>query len=93
MICFVLCFLISIFASEKKKKGIIMCTVTLSYDQSNALARRKLAALLATGLFSQLPTDDTPQPTPEEVEAHRQEVEEFLYGSKILAAKAFARHL
>ena len=52
-----------------------MCTVTLSYDQSNALARRKLAALLATGLFSQLPTDDTPQPTPEEVEAHRQEVE------------------
>ena len=70
-----------------------MCTVTLSYDQSNALARRKLAALLATGLFSQLSTDDTPQTTPEEVEAHRQEVEEFLYGSKILAAKAFARHL
>ena len=70
-----------------------MCTVTLSYDQSNALARRKLAALLATGLFSQLPTDDTPQPTPEEVEAHRQEVEAFLYGSKISAAKAFARHL
>ena len=60
-----------------------MCTVTLSYDQSNALARRKLAALLATGLFSQLSTDDTPQPTPEEVEAHRQEVEAFLYGSKI----------
>ena len=25
-----------------------MCTVTLSYDQNNALARRKLAALLAT---------------------------------------------
>ena len=30
-----------------------MCTVTLSYDQNNALARRKLAALLATGLFTQ----------------------------------------
>ena len=28
-----------------------MCTITLEYNQSNALARRKLAALLATGLF------------------------------------------
>jgi hypothetical protein len=26
-------------------------------------------------------------------EAYRKEVEEFLYGSKILAAKAFAKHL
>jgi len=31
-----------------------MCTVTLQYDQSSALARRKMAALLATGLFTQL---------------------------------------
>lgn len=30
-----------------------MCTVTLEYNQNNALARRKLAALLATGLFVQ----------------------------------------
>ena len=28
-----------------------MCTVTLEYNPNNALARRKLAALLATGLF------------------------------------------
>ena len=28
-----------------------MCIVTLEFNQSNALARRKLAALLATGLF------------------------------------------
>ena len=28
-----------------------MCTVTLEYNKSNALARRKLAALLGTGLF------------------------------------------
>ena len=28
-----------------------MCTVTLEYNESNALARRKLAALLATGLI------------------------------------------
>ena len=47
-----------------------MCTVTLSYDQNNALARRKLAALLATGLFLQ--KDIQPdEPTPEEIEAHR----------------------
>ena len=70
-----------------------MCTVTLSYDQSNALARRKLAALLATGLFSQLPTDDTPQPTPEEVEAHRQEVEAFLNHSKKSMSHIIARYL
>jgi len=37
--------------------------------------------------------DDTYKPTPEEVEAHRQFNEEFLYASKINAAKAFAKHL
>ena len=69
-----------------------MCTITLEYKQSNALARRKLAALLATGLF--LTKDVTPdEPTPEEVEAHRREREEFLYASKIMAAKAFAKYL
>lgn len=31
-----------------------MCTVTLSYDENNALARQKLTALLASGLFMQL---------------------------------------
>ena len=30
-----------------------MCTITLTYDKNNALARRKLAALLKTGLFEQ----------------------------------------
>ena len=30
-----------------------MCTITLEYNQNSALARRKLAALLATGLFLQ----------------------------------------
>ena len=74
-----------------------MCTVTLSYDQNNALARRKLAALLATGLFIQkdvTPDEQMPEdPTPEEVEAHRKFTEEFLYASKVMSAKAFARHL
>jgi hypothetical protein len=51
-----------------------MCTVTLEYNQSNALARRKLAALLATGLFVKLgeAPKEAYKPTPEEVEAHRQ---------------------
>ena len=72
-----------------------MCTVTLEFKQSNALARRKFAALLATGLFQQkdFQPDEDQTPTPEEVEAHRKETEEFLYASKVLASKAFARHL
>ena len=73
-----------------------MCTVTLEYNQNSALARRKLAALLATGLFLQkdfTPDTPAPTPTPEEVEAHRKFMEEFLYASKIMSAKAFARHL
>jgi len=68
-----------------------MCNITLSYNENNALARRKLALLLASGLFTV-----TVQPIEEDEaakEAHRKDVEEFLYGSKILAAKAFARHL
>lgn len=31
-----------------------MCTVTLQYDKRSALARRKMAALLASGLFTQI---------------------------------------
>lgn len=50
-----------------------MCNVTLSYNENSALARRKLAALLATGLFTKLP-----EPTADEEaekEAHRKEVD------------------
>lgn len=73
-----------------------MCTVTLEYKNS-ALARRKLAALMATGLFSKV--SEVPEehvhhkPTPQELEAHRKEMEDFLYASKIMSAKAFAKHL
>ena len=69
-----------------------MCTVTLSYDQNNALARRKLAALLATGLFSQQTVDDT-EPTPESIEAHRQERNAFLEHSKKSMSHIIARYL
>ena len=31
-----------------------MCTVTLQYDRRSALARSKMAALMATGLFTQI---------------------------------------
>ena len=68
-----------------------MCNVTLSYNESNALARRKLAALLATGLFIKI--EEPVKENADEKEMHRKETEEFLYGSKILAAKAFANHL
>jgi hypothetical protein len=33
-----------------------MCTISLSYDQNNALAQRKLAELLMSGLFKQTET-------------------------------------
>lgn len=69
-----------------------MCTVTLSYDQNNALARRKLADLLATGLFSQKATDCI-EPTPEEVQSHRQEMEVFLENSKKSMSHIIARYL
>lgn len=70
-----------------------MCTITLEYNQNNALARRKLAALLATGLFVPKETSPDIEPTPEEVEAHHKFIEDFLYASKVMSAKAFARHL
>ena len=69
-----------------------MCTITLEYNPNNALARRKLAQLLASGLFI-MKDIQMDEPTPEEVEAHRKSMDEFLYASKILSAKAFARHL
>ena len=69
-----------------------MCTVTLEYNPNSALARRKLAALLATGLFYQKEIK-LEEPTPDEAEAHRKFREEFLYASKVLSAKSFARHL
>lgn len=40
-----------------------MCTITLEYNEKNALARRKLAHLLATGLFRQKDKESN-SPTP-----------------------------
>jgi hypothetical protein len=69
-----------------------MCTVTLEYNQHNALARRKLAALLATGLF--LKKNVQPDiPTEEEVEAHQEGRDAFLAHSKRSMSKVIARYL
>ena len=70
-----------------------MCTVTLSYDQNNALARRKLAALLATGLFAQTGTKTTVEPTMEEIQTHREQVGAFLAHSKRSMSNIVARYL
>lgn len=69
-----------------------MCTITLEYNQNNALARRKLAALLATGLF--IKKEVVPcEPTPEEIEEHRKEIEAFLAHSKKSMSNIIARYL
>ena len=67
-----------------------MCTVALSYDHNNALARRKLAALLSTGLFKAT-IIDAKEASQEEVQAHRQLVEAFLNQSKSSISHVIAR--
>ena len=69
-----------------------MCTITLQYDQSNALARRKLAALLASGLFMQ--TDMHPEePTEEEKKAHRELRDAAIAHSQKTMSEVIARYL
>jgi len=72
-----------------------MCTITLEYNQSNALARHKLACLLATGLF--IKKDFQPEevyiPTAEELEAHRELRDAVLEQSRRTMAPIIARYL
>ena len=65
-----------------------MSTVTLSYDPNNALARRKLALLLATGLFVQQEMHRA-----EQIEEERAETEAFLSGSRKAMSNVIARYL
>ena len=69
-----------------------MCTITLEYDQNSALARRKLAALLATGLSvkKEAPHDE---PSSEDLKAYQQERETFLAHSKESMSNVIARYL
>lgn len=69
-----------------------MCTITLEYNPNNALARRKLAALLATGLFAK--KEYIPyKPKAEEVEAHRELRNAFLRHSRKSISKTIARNV
>lgn len=84
-----------------------MCTISLSYDQSNALARHKLADLLRTGLFEVTysvvsPTSLTSEPdavaeqyepTAEELEEHRQLRDAALALSRKNMSQIIARYL
>lgn len=67
-----------------------MCTVTLSYNKNNALARRKLAALLNTGLFTQVTPVSNDH---DELRKHREERDAFMAASKRNMAHFIARHL
>ena len=69
-----------------------MCTITLEYNQSNALARRKLAALLATGLFVQKAVSYD-QPTAEELQAHRELRDAVLEHSRKTMSHIIARYV
>ena len=69
-----------------------MCTITLEYNQNNALARRKLAVLLATGLFRQKELDSD-KPTPEQVENHRELRNAVLNHSRKNMSHVIARYL
>ena len=69
-----------------------MCTVTLEYNKGNALARRKLAALLATGLFSKV-GEEVDEPTPEEVQTHRELRDAVLEHSRKSMSHVIARYL
>ena len=87
-----ICFHIIVYlcTENKTKNEKIMCTVTLEYNKNNALARRKLAALLATGLFYQVKSQE---PTSEEVEAHRQLRDAALEHSRKSMSHVIARYL
>jgi len=69
-----------------------MCTVTLSYDHNNALARRKLAILLSSGLFTPTLVDDF-KASAEEKQNHKEMVEAFLNHSKNSMSHVIARNL
>ena len=75
-----------------------MCTRSLSYNQSNALARHKLADLLRTGLFEVTYSEpdavaEQYEPTEEELEEHRQLRDAALALSRKNMSQIIARYL
>jgi hypothetical protein len=72
-----------------KEKFDLMCTVTLTYDENNALARKKLAALLKTGLFLNVSEENKS----DEVQAYKEERDAFLASSKKSMSHIISRYL
>ena len=75
-----------------------MCIISLSYNQSNALARHKLADLLRTGLFEVTYSEpdavsEKYEPTAEELEEHRQLRDAALALSRKNMSQIIARYL
>ncbi len=69
-----------------------MCTVILEYNESNALARYKLAQLLASGLFIQKDIQ-VDEPTADELQAHRELRDAMLAHSRNSVSHVIARYL
>ena len=69
-----------------------MCTVTLEY-KNTALARRKIAALLATGLFVQKSIETDTAVETETIEEHRQLRDAAVYTSHRSMAEFIARNV
>ena len=69
-----------------------MCTITLEYNPNNALARRKLAQLLATGLFVEKDIR-ADEPTLEELQAHCELRDAMLAHSRKSMSDVIARYL
>lgn len=69
-----------------------MCTVILEYNESNALARHKLAQLLASGLFIQKDIQ-VDEPTADELQAHRELRDAMLAHSRNSMSHVIARYL
>ena len=69
-----------------------MCTVTLQYDQSSALARRKMAALMATGLFTQIAMQSQ-VPSQEEIREERELTQAFMEHSKRSMSDIISRYV
>jgi hypothetical protein len=67
-----------------------MCTLSITYDQNNALARRKLAELLKTGLFKAAVIEPVDAAADGDIAEYRKEIEDFIFATKTMAAKAFA---
>ena len=72
-----------------KVKLDLMCTITLTYDENNALARKELATLLNSGLFFV----ESEENKPDEVQITKEERDAFLAASKKSMSHIISRHV